>query len=109
MFQAANSCYFSELAALTALAADQNGSIKQTDLGPVSVSATAVSSGINYTLTPLFSGTSQTIFIPITPSNCSLLTVTDSLVLSWFVVLIWAVAWGFRASARTLGVSQNDD
>lgn len=109
MFQASDSCYFSELEALSALAAEQNGSIKQTDQGPVSVSATAVSSGINYTLTPIYSGSSQTLFIPISPANCSLITLSDSLILSWLVVLAWAVAWGFRVCARSLGDSKNDD
>lgn len=105
MYQAGAACYSSVEAAALASASSQIGQIVD---GKFIQGVTYNTGSLKYTVTD---GAAITEYaFPVSFPECQLMTASDGLQLSWLVVAAWAVAFGFKALARTVwGVGGGND
>lgn len=103
LYQVGSLCYGSEESALSALAAQQSGAIiEQGGVGYV-VNVTPDQGGLQYTGVRLDGdGPGFVNTVLITPQPCQLPGAEEGALYGGMILVIWAVAFGFRAVARLL-------
>jgi len=95
-------CYPDSASALSAMASAVSGSVVDVGGVPYAVDVTVSGASLVYSGTRLDAVGSFVKTVTVTLQDCQLIDVTDALEMSWLVALVWAAAFAWVATRRTV-------
>lgn len=95
-------CYPDSASALSAMASAVSGSVVDVGGVPYAVDVTVSGASLVYSGTRLDAVGSFVKTVTFTLQDCQLIDVTDALEMSWLVALVWAAAFAWVATRRTV-------